>query len=217
MANKAAALWRPGLSVFAVHFALRANIRYRTSEGKIEAIAGGLGSPEGLRRQVAAAYEGKLDASDPWLLMVSSTVADPARAPGGVFKFLTIAPMLIEGRAWSESDANAYANQLLQIARRHVDGLEPEDIFMMRPESPTTISAHNLANIGGSCHGGEFELADGTVIPGWLDYRTDIPGLYLTGSTSHPGGSVSGRPGRNSARVVLEDLGIPPESVMSRP
>jgi phytoene dehydrogenase-like protein len=95
--------------------------------------------------------------------------------------------------------------------------LSDEDILFMRTESPTSIAVHNLANIGGSCHGGEFALADGSVIPGWPHYRTDISGLYLTGSTSHPGGSVSGRPGRNTARVILEDLGISPESVMSRP
>ena len=44
---------------------------------------------------------------------------------------------------------------------------------------------------------------------------TDLPGLYLTGSTSHPGGSVSGRPGRNTARTVLADLGLTP--TMSTP
>jgi phytoene dehydrogenase-like protein len=33
-----------------------------------------------------------------------------------------------------------------------------------------------------------------------------IPGLYQTGGTTHPGGSVSGGPGRNAATVVLRDL-----------
>jgi phytoene dehydrogenase-like protein len=217
MVNEAAAQWRPGLSVFAVHFALRADVRYRSPFGETVAVAGGLGSPEGLRRQVDAALAGKIDLSDPWLLMVSSTVVDPGRAPGGVFKFLTIAPMLIEGQPWTDQDSQAYALTLLDLARKHVEGLSDEDILFMRTESPTSIAVHNLANIGGSCHGGEFALADGSVIPGWPHYRTDISGLYLTGSTSHPGGSVSGRPGRNTARVILEDLGISPESVMSRP
>jgi phytoene dehydrogenase-like protein len=216
-AADAAARWRPGLSVFAVHFALRSDIRYRTRDGELSAVAGGLGSPEGLRRQVAAAYHGRLETAEPWLLMVSSTVVDPGRAPGGVFKFLTIAPELLDGRPWTDDDAAGYADALLAYARRYVEGLEPGDILAIRPESPTTIAAHNLANIGGSCHGGEFVLDDGSVIPGWPDYRADVPGLYLTGSTSHPGGSVSGRPGRNTARVVLQDLGIDPATVMSTP
>ena len=85
----------------------------------------------------------------------------------------------------------------------------------MRAESPVDVAAHNPHNLGGSCHGGEFLLPDGTVTAGWPDYRTSVPGLYVTGATVHPGGSVSGRPGRNAARVVLADLGIDPGTVMS--
>ncbi|CAN1809974.1 Pyridine nucleotide-disulfide oxidoreductase domain-containing protein 2 [Linum perenne] len=43
-------------------------------------------------------------------------------------------------------------------------------------------------------------------VKGWSDYRTPIEGLYLCGSGAHPGGGVMGAPGRNSARVVLQDL-----------
>jgi phytoene dehydrogenase-like protein len=75
------------------------------------------------------------------------------------------------------------------------------------------VAGHNPHNLGGSCHGGEF-LVDGTVVPGWMRYDTDIPGLFLTGSTTHPGGSVSGRPGRNAARTVLSALGLDPATVM---
>ena len=217
MADEAARRWRPGLPVFAVHLALRSDVRYRTPRGPITAVAGGLGTPDGLRRQVAGADDGTLETDEPWLLLVSSTVVDPDRAPGGVFKLLTVAPMLLDGRPWTDADAAAHAEALLDYARMHVDGLEPDDILAMRPESPTTIAAHNLSNVGGSCHGGEFVLDDGEVIPGWRDYRTDVDGLYLTGSTSHPGGSVSGRPGRNTARVVLGDLGIDPATVMPAP
>jgi phytoene dehydrogenase-like protein len=39
-------------------------------------------------------------------------------------------------------------------------------------------------------------------------YRTHIPRLYLCGSSSHPGGNVTGLPGYNAARVILGDLGI---------
>ncbi len=214
--DEAAAQWHPGLSVFAVHFALKEHPTYNTSAGMTRAVAAGLGSPEGLRAQVNAALAGELSAESPWLLMVDSTVVDPTRAPGAVFKFLTIAPMLRDGQAWTEQQTNDYANHLLSFARPYVKGLDDDNILAMRAESPTSIAAHNLANISGSCHGGEFHLPDGSVIPGWRDVRTEIDGLYLTGSTSHPGGSVSGRPGRNAAREVLADL-RGDTSVMSRP
>ncbi len=217
MAADAAQRWRPGLSVFAVHLALRSDIGFRTPRGPMTAVAGGLGTPDGLRRQVAGAFDGRLETDDPWQLLVSSTVVDPGRAPGAVFKLLTVAPMLLDGRPWTDADTSAYAGVLLDHARQYVDGLEPDDVLASRLESPTTIAGHNLSNIGGSCHGGEFVLDDGEVILGWRDFRTDVQGLYLTGSTSHPGGSVSGRPGRNTARVVLEDLGIDPATVMAIP
>ncbi|KAJ3081541.1 Pyridine nucleotide-disulfide oxidoreductase domain-containing protein 2 [Quaeritorhiza haematococci] len=37
-------------------------------------------------------------------------------------------------------------------------------------------------------------------------YRTPVEGLYLCGSGAHPGGGVMGAPGRNAAKVVLDDL-----------
>jgi phytoene dehydrogenase-like protein len=38
------------------------------------------------------------------------------------------------------------------------------------------------------------------------DYRGALPGLYLCGSGTHPGGGVTGLPGRNAAREILRDL-----------
>ncbi|KAJ6678621.1 FAD/NAD(P)-BINDING DOMAIN-CONTAINING PROTEIN-RELATED [Salix viminalis] len=42
-------------------------------------------------------------------------------------------------------------------------------------------------------------------VKGWSSYRTPLQGLYLCGSGTHPGGGVMGAPGRNAARVVLQD------------
>ncbi|SFK60935.1 phytoene desaturase family protein [Geodermatophilus ruber] len=36
-----------------------------------------------------------------------------------------------------------------------------------------------------------------------------LPGLYLAGASTHPGGGVSGNSGRTAARVVLADRGLP--------
>jgi hypothetical protein len=43
-----------------------------------------------------------------------------------------------------------------------------------------------------------------------------IPSLYQTGSTTHPGGSISGGPGRNAAAVILKDFGGSLEAVVAR-
>ena len=44
--------------------------------------------------------------------------------------------------------------------------------------------------------------------PSLSRYTTPIAGLFLTGAGTHPGGGVTGMPGRNSAAVVLRQLGI---------
>ena len=40
---------------------------------------------------------------------------------------------------------------------------------------------------------------------GWARYRMPVSGLYLAGSGAHPGGGVTGAPGRNAAHEVIAD------------
>ncbi len=42
---------------------------------------------------------------------------------------------------------------------------------------------------------------------GYARYRGPLPGLYHCGSGAHPGGGVSGAPGRNAAREIARGLG----------
>ncbi|HUR45810.1 MAG TPA: NAD(P)/FAD-dependent oxidoreductase [Candidatus Saccharimonadales bacterium] len=42
-------------------------------------------------------------------------------------------------------------------------------------------------------------------LPGYADYRTPVPGLYLCGAATHPGGGVMGACGYNAAREILKD------------
>jgi phytoene dehydrogenase-like protein len=204
--------WRPGLSVLAVHAALRHDLGFG-AEG-IASAAAGYGSTEGMARHLEKHNCGELETEDPWLLAVNQTVVDPARAPdAATFKILTIAPFeLADGRSWS-AVKDVYGEQLVSLVASRAFGLGPEDILAIRTESPLDVAAHNPHNVGGSCHGGEFRI-DGRVLPGWPRFDTDIPGLFVTGATTHPGGSVSGRPGRNAARVVLRSLERDPAAVM---
>ena len=43
-------------------------------------------------------------------------------------------------------------------------------------------------------------------VPGWSQYRMPVQGMYLCGAGAHPGGGVTGAPGRNAAKQVLRDL-----------
>jgi phytoene dehydrogenase-like protein len=42
-------------------------------------------------------------------------------------------------------------------------------------------------------------------VAGWAQYRTPIRGLYMCGAGAHPGGGVTGAPGRNAALQALRD------------
>ncbi|GIE94269.1 phytoene desaturase family protein [Paractinoplanes rishiriensis] len=206
--DRARAAWRPGLSVFAVHAALGSDLTF----SGVRAAAAGLGGTEGIARQLDAFHRGQTDATDPWLLLVNQTVVDPSRAPAGAgtFKILTVAPWeRADGRDWSVA-RDFFADELLGLVAARTN----LDILAQCAESPVDVAAHNQHNLGGSCHGGEFAMDGGEWLVGWPDYATSIDGLYLTGSTSHPGGSVSGRPGRNAARAVLTGLGLDPAVVM---
>src|SRR5262245_13143716 len=204
--------WRHGLSVLAVHAALRSDLAFGSDE--IASTAAGYGTADGMARHVDRHHAGELECDDPWLLVVNQTVVDPDRAPdGATFKILTIAPYeLADGRAWADAK-DAYGERLVSLVAERCSGLDTADILSMRTESPVDVAAHNPHNLGGSCHGGEF-LIDDRVVAGWLRYDTDIPGLFVTGATTHPGGSVSGRPGRNAARTLLTSLGLDPLTVM---
>lgn len=206
--------WRPGLSLFAVHLALRGQLSYPTAHGRLPAVAGGLGSLRGLLAQLAAFRSGASDAPDPWLLIVCPTVVDPGRAPGGggTAKLLTVAPYSMD----REEDRDRYAAQLIERASTAAEGMSGGDVLAVVAEGPHDIERRNRHNLGGSGHGGEMLGAHGETLVGWPSYRLPVPGLYQTGATTHPGGSVAGRAGRNAARVLLSDLGLDWTAVMGR-
>jgi phytoene dehydrogenase-like protein len=213
---RAAASWRSGLSLFAAHFATSGQLTYPSSAGAVTSVAGGLGSAAGMHAQYDAFDRGHWDAVDPWLLIVCSTVVDPDRAPDGhgTVKFLTIAPYTLSGgRDWA-IERERYVQALLAHASGYVGGLDADSVLAQAAESPPDLERRNRHNVGGSCHGGEFRTEAGEVMAGWPEHRLPVPGLYQTGSTTHPGGSVAGRSGRNAARLLLTDLGINPGDVM---
>ena len=211
----AADTWQPGLTLFAVHLATEANLVYDTPAGPVPSVAGGIGSAAGLYGQLDAFARGQTCAVDPWVLIVCSTIVDPDRAPSGqgVAKLLTIAPRNLATGSW-DTERDRFAAAIVERTAERVPGLRPERVLAVRGEAPVDLEVRNRHNVGGSCHGGEFRLPSGEVLAGWPQHRLPVEGLYQTGATAHPGGSVSGRAGRNAARVLLTDLGIDPATVM---
>ena len=58
-------------------------------------------------------------------------------------------------------------------------------------------------------HAGEMALDQlflARPLLGWGRYRGPLPGLYMCGAGTHPGGGVTGAPGHNAAHVIERDL-----------
>lgn len=67
-----------------------------------------------------------------------------------------------------------------------------------------------LALTGGDQYHGQMtldQLLFMRPIAGWARHRTPVEGLFLCGSGTHPGGGVTGAPGRLAAREILGDRG----------
>ncbi len=63
----------------------------------------------------------------------------------------------------------------------------------------------------GDLLGGSFDhgqVGETRPFRGAGNYRTCLDGLYLCGSSSHPGGNITGLPGYNAARVIAADLDL---------
>jgi phytoene dehydrogenase-like protein len=214
--------WRPGVSMFVAHYATAQPPRFPAGGGEVTSVASG--TPQSVDRLLRVGSEftrGIVATDDPVLLVLAPTVADPSRAPTGrhTLKVVGFQPYELPGgpQRWDRlKDEVAEAN--LAALRRHAPNLTGDAILAAHVKSPLDLERFNAHNWHGSCHGGDMGPAQSGALrpaPGWAGHRTPIPGLYQTGATTHPGGSVSAAPGRNAAMVVLRDLGFRPEEVLA--
>jgi phytoene dehydrogenase-like protein len=217
--------------MFVAHHALDAPPLYRLEQGPTASVAAGIvESPEELLRALAAFRAGEVHLDRPPLLVVCSSVVDARRAPPGqhTLKLVGFLPYDLRDGGPGRWDAikDDVADALLDHYLPYTTNLSRANVLARHVESPLDLERRNPHNYHGSCHGGDQDLAqDGALrFPGVGGYRLPVEGLYQTGSTTHPGASVTGAPGRNCAQVVLADLSlelptVPPSEapfVMSR-
>jgi phytoene dehydrogenase-like protein len=212
--------WRPGISMCAAHYATTEPPIY---DGDLAPLASGTPtSAERVLRVAEDFHRGEVALDDPVLLVLCPTVVDPSRAPEGrhTLKVVGIQPYeLREGpERWDELMPQVAAANLDHL-RRYAPNLVDGTILATTLKSPLDLERMNAHNWHGSCHGGDMgpdQSGSLRPAPGWSEHRTPIEGLYQTGATTHPGGSVSAGPGRNAATVLLTDLGSSLEAAIAR-
>ncbi|WP_018698881.1 phytoene desaturase family protein [Amorphus coralli] len=208
--------WQSGIAMFAAHYASTVPLEFEVGGETLRPSAVGVMPSVDRALQVGSdVARGRVNTDDPPLLVMCSTSADPSRAPDGchTVKVVGFHPYdLAEGAdRWDALKEDVALANLRQL-QRFSPALTDETILGRHVKSPLDLERLNPHNWHGSCHGGaQIPAQAGGLRPvaGWAQHRMPIEGLYQTGATTHPGGSVSGGPGRNAAMVLLSDLGMP--------
>lgn len=152
--------------------------------------------------------------ADPFVDMVIPTTLDPTMAPPGkhfMSCFVQYCPPQIEGRDWTDADRDAFADTVVSQIADYSPGFR-DRILHMEVRTPREIEAE-VGLTEGNIFQGELtfdQLLFNRPVPGYAQYRTPISGLYLCGSSTHPGGGVMGAPGRNAAAEILRDMKLKP-------
>jgi phytoene dehydrogenase-like protein len=215
--------WQPEYQLMAVNYATAEPPKYAVHGGTISPVHSQLmASPE---RALRFAYDYaalNVNLEEPPQHIICCSVADPTRAPEGMHTIKCVAYQpydLKEGAQHWDKIRDEVADANLRYLQRFSPNLTSDKILARIVQTPLDIERMNPHNWHGSCHaGGSGPSQSGNMrpMPGWSDYRMPIPGLYQTGATTAPGGSVTGVPGRNAAATMLKDFGTSIEAVVKK-
>jgi phytoene dehydrogenase-like protein len=118
-----------------------------------------------------------------------------------------VAPQLPDGRSWDDCREEV-ADLMIDTVDAFAPGFKAS-VLGRRVLSPLDLE-REFGLVGGDIFHGQLaldQLFSARPVLGHGNYRAPIPGLYLCGSGTHPGGGVTGAPGHNAAREVLRDMG----------
>jgi phytoene dehydrogenase-like protein len=142
-------------------------------------------------------------------MLIPSTLDDSLAPPGRHVASLFcqhVAPTLPDGRSWDDCREEV-ADLMIDTVDAQAPGFKAS-VLGRQINSPLDLE-RNFGLVGGDIFHGKLELDQlfsARPVLGHGAYRSPIPGLYMCGAGSHPGGGVTGAPGHNAAREVLKDL-----------
>ena len=109
------------------------------------------------------------------------------------------------GATWDD-----FRDEVADLMIATVDGYAPNfgaSVLGRRALSPLDLE-REFGLVGGDIFHGALsldQLFSARPVLGHGDYRMPVRGLYLCGAGAHPGGGVTGIPGRNAAREIVRD------------
>ena len=142
-------------------------------------------------------------------MLIPSTL-DPALAPPGrhvASLFVQYAaPRLPGGRSWDDAKS-AFADLVTDTVTAHAPNFKAS-VIGRQVLSPLDLE-RRFGLVDGDIFHGQLaldQLFSARPVLGHADYRMPVAGLYLCGAGAHPGGGVTGLPGRNAAFRIIGDL-----------
>lgn len=206
------AAWRTESGSFRMNLALRELPDFTCLPGTEQAIhhEGFISlksSTEAIDRAYLAAKAGNWS-DDPLVTMVIPSTLDDTLAPSGhhvASVFCQHFPYRLSGgRSWDDHK-DEVAELIVDTIARYAPNIRDAIVGRM-VLSPLDLE-REYGLTGGDVYHGKLELDQLFAMrphPRCSRYRTPIPGLYLCGAGSHPGGGVSGLPGRNAALAACD-------------
>lgn len=141
-------------------------------------------------------------------MLIPSTLDDSLAPPGQHVASLfcqQFAPTLPDGRSWDD-EREAAADLIIDTVNDWAPNFKASVVGRMIL-SPLDLE-RKLGLVGGDIMHGHMSLDQlwaARPVLGHASHRAPIAGLYMCGAGTHPGGGVSGNPGRNAAREILRD------------
>ena len=147
--------------------------------------------------------------SDPIVEMLIPSTMDDTLAPEGQHVASLFcqqfSPTLSDGRSWHDYRLAA-ADTIIETVNNHAPNFKSSILGTMIL-SPLDLE-EKFGLIGGDIMHGQMTLDQmwaARPLLNYGDYRGPLKSLYMCGSGTHPGGGVTGLPGKNAAREILKD------------
>ncbi len=144
----------------------------------------------------------------PFMDALIPSLLDPGMAPPGkhvMSIFVQYASSELEG-GWNEEKKAQFLEIVIDTLAEHAPNIR--DIILHKHIMTPWDLERTFGLTQGHIFHGELALQQLFFLrpsPQWSNYRTPLQNLYMCGSSTHPGGCITGAPGRNAALAILED------------
>ena len=142
----------------------------------------------------------------PYIDMVIPTLVDPTMAPPGkhvISCFVQYAPYRLSTGTWDDQ-REAFGDAVVDLIAERAPNIR--DLILHRQVVTPLDMERDIGLTEGNIFQGELSLEQlffNRPVPGWSRFVTPVEGLWLAGSSAHPGGGIMGAPGRLAALRVL--------------